>query len=143
MEKITLTGVPETMLQTVFARAQETQKQNHKIMDEKTVELVSRLDYDFSLAEKDKTMSSGVIARTLVLDRMVKQYLQKSPGAVVINLAYGLDTRCYQISGLWKSTSLVEGMDVIAPIYKIIGRIPFVRNLSNRIVVLVEEGRVK
>ncbi len=67
MEKITLTGVTETMLQTVFARAQETQKPNHKIMDEKAVELVCCLDYDFSLAKKDKTMSSGVIARTLVL----------------------------------------------------------------------------
>ncbi len=49
-----MTGVPETMLQTVFARAQETQKQNHKIADEKAVELVSRLDYDFSLAKRTK-----------------------------------------------------------------------------------------
>ena len=74
MERITLTGVPETMLQTVFARAQETKKPNHKITDEKAVEIVSRLDYDFSLAEKDKTMSSGVIARTLVLEgRQTKQ----------------------------------------------------------------------
>ncbi len=38
-------------------------------------------------------MSSGVIARTLVLDRMVKQYLQEHPDAVVVNLACGLDTR--------------------------------------------------
>ncbi len=267
MEKITLTGVSETMLQTVFARAQETQKPNHKIADEKAVELVSRLDYDFSLAEKDKTMSSGVIARTLVLDRMVKEYLHKSPNAVVVNLACGLDTRCYRMQGYshwynldlpevmalrkkllpedgvitqisasamdarwangiaadgkpvlvilegltmylsepdvkqifailaaqfsgvmvfvetmlplvaklvreksiegsqakftWgvkdgktlaallpefafvEEHSLVEGMEVIAPVYKIIGRLPFVRNLSNKIVVLVEERKAK
>ncbi|MCD8337838.1 MAG: class I SAM-dependent methyltransferase, partial [Lachnospiraceae bacterium] len=112
MEKITLTGVPETMLQTVFARAQETQKQNHKIEDEKAVELVSRLDYDFSLAKKDKTMSSGVIARTLVLDRMVKQYLQEHPDAVVVNLACGLDTRCYRMQGYshWYNLDLPEVM---------------------------------
>ncbi|MCD8346582.1 MAG: class I SAM-dependent methyltransferase [Lachnospiraceae bacterium] len=264
MEKITLTGVPATMLQTVYARAQETQKPNHKIADEKAVALVSRLDYDFSLAEKDKTMSSGVIARTLVLDRMVKLYLQKSQDAVVINIACGLDTRCYRMQGYshwynldlpevmalrekllpeegmitqisasamdarwangiaadgkpvlvimegltmyltepdvkqifaiiavhfpdvtvfvetmtpfivkavkeksiegshakftWgvkngkslaallldftfvEEHSLVEGMEVIAPVYRVIGRIPFVRNLSNRIVVLVGEG---
>lgn len=35
MEKITLTGVQETMLQTVFARAQESKKQGGKIVDEK------------------------------------------------------------------------------------------------------------
>ncbi|MCC8105558.1 MAG: class I SAM-dependent methyltransferase [Clostridiales bacterium] len=267
MEKITLTGVPETMLQTVFARAQETQRQNHKIVDEKAVELVSRLDYDFSLAQKDKTMSSGVIARTLVLDRMVKEYLQKYPDAVVINIACGLDTRCYRMQGYfhwynldlpevmalrekllpeegiitqisfsamdarWANSiatdgkpvlvimegltmyltevdiqqifaiiaanfpfatvlvetmtpfivkavkeksiegshakftwgvkngkelaallpefafveehSLVEGMEVITPVYKIIGKLPFVRNLSNRIVVLAGEGTAK
>ncbi len=110
MEKITLTGVPETMLQTVFARAQETQKQNHKIVDEKAVDLVSRLDYDFSLAQKDKTMSNGVIARTLVLDRMVNKYLNEHPGAVVINLACGLDTRCYQMQGYshWYNLDLPE-----------------------------------
>ncbi len=255
------------MLQTVFARAQETQKPNHKITDEKAVELVSRLDYDFSLAKKDKTMSSGVIARTLVLDRMVKQYLNNHPDAVVINIACGLDTRCYRIQdyshwynldlpevialrqkllpedgvitqiassamdtdwangitadgkpvlvimeGLtmyltepdvkqifailaahfpdtttlvetmtpfivkavkeksiegshakftWgvkdgrtlaallpgfayaEEHSLVEGMEVIAPVYRVIGKIPVVRNLSNRIVVLIEERKAK
>lgn len=114
MEKITLTGVPETMLQTVFARAQETQKPNHKIIDEKAVELVSRLDYDFSLAEKDRTMSSGVIARTLVLDRLVNEYFQNRPGAVVVNLACGLDTRCYRMSGYahWYNLDLPEVIEV-------------------------------
>ncbi len=32
--------------------------------------------------------------------------------------------------------SLVEGMEVIAPVYRVIGKIPVVRNLSNRIIVL-------
>ncbi len=35
--------------------------------------------------------------------------------------------------------SLVEGMGIIAPVYKIIGKIPAARNVSNRIIVL--EGR--
>lgn len=35
--------------------------------------------------------------------------------------------------------SLVEGMEIIAPVYKVIGKIPAVRNLSNKIIVL--EGR--
>ncbi|MCD8398453.1 MAG: hypothetical protein LUD12_14965 [Lachnospiraceae bacterium] len=39
--------------------------------------------------------------------------------------------------------SLVEGMEIIAPVYRVIGKIPFVRNLSNRIVVLAGEGTVK
>ena len=77
-EKITLTGVPETMLQTVYARAKET-KTRGAIHDEKAVELVEKLDYDFSLADKDTPMHSGVIARTIVLDRLVKEFLEQHP----------------------------------------------------------------
>ena len=69
--KVTLSGVPETMLQTVYARAKETQTRG-AVRDEKAVEIIRRLDYDFSLADKDSAMSSGVIARTIVLDKLVK-----------------------------------------------------------------------
>ena len=96
-EKITLSGVPETMLQTVYARAKET-KTRGAITDNKAVELIDRLDYDFSMADKDAAMHSGVIARTIVLDKLVKTYLAGHGGAVVVNIACGLDTRCYRMS---------------------------------------------
>lgn len=112
-EKISLSGVPETMLQTVYARAKETE-QRGAICDKKAVEIVKKLDYDFSLADKDTAMSSGVIARTIVLDRLVKQYLEEHPGAVVVNIACGLDTRCYRMEGYthWYNLDLPETMVV-------------------------------
>ena len=61
--------------------------------------LVCRLDYDFSLADKDTAMRSGVIARTIVLDKLVNAFLAAHPGAIVVNIACGLDTRCYRIAG--------------------------------------------
>lgn len=73
--KIDITGVSETMLQTLYARAKETNSQNAKIKDDIAVHIVENIDYDFSKADKDSAMSSGVIARTIVLDRMVEQYL--------------------------------------------------------------------
>ena len=108
-EKPVLSGVPETMLQTVYARAKETQTRG-AIHDEKAVELVQGLDYDFSLADKDAAMHSGVIARTIVLDRLVKEYLAAHPRAVVVNIACGLDTRCYRVSGYahWYNLDLPE-----------------------------------
>ena len=51
-EKVNVTGVPETMVQTLYARAKETKKKNAKIRDEIAVELVKKLDYDFSKADK-------------------------------------------------------------------------------------------
>ena len=63
-EKVNVTGLPETMIQTLYARAKESGKENAKIHDDMAVEMVSRLDYDFSKADQDKAMSYGVIAWT-------------------------------------------------------------------------------
>ena len=112
-EKITLSGVPETMLQTVYARAKET-KTRGAITDNKAVEIIDRLDYDFSMADKDAAMHSGVIARTIVLDKVVKTYLAGHGGAVVVNIACGLDTRCYRMSDYshWYNLDLPETIAV-------------------------------
>ena len=128
-EKVNVTGVPETMVQTLYARAKETKKQNAKIRDEIAVELVKKLDYDFSKADKDKAMSCGVIARTIVLDRMVRQYLEKHENTVVVNIACGLDTRCYRMKEKylrWYNVDLPETMKIrrqflpeTGPIYQI------------------------
>ena len=92
-EKVNLTGVPETMLQTIYARAKES-RSHGAICDKKAEEIVGRLDYDFSLADKDNAMHSGVIARTIVLDRLTTAWLTAHPDSVVVNIACGLDTRC-------------------------------------------------
>ena len=112
-ETITLSGVPETMLQTVYARAKESRGRG-AIRDLKAEEIIGRLDYDFSLAGKDAAMHSGVIARTIVLDRLVGEYLAAHPGATVMNLAGGLDTRCYRMQGYahWYNLDLPETIAV-------------------------------
>lgn len=147
------------MLQTLYARAKESMERG-AIHDVKAVESVQKLDYDFSLADKDVAMRSGVIARTLVLARLTTAWLSGHPGAVVVNLACGLDTRCYRVQGYchWDNPdlpqtiavrkrllpqfrfvqehSLIEGMAEFVPIYKVLQRLPFVRGISNKVVVL-------
>ena len=112
-EKIKLSGVPETMLQTVYARAKES-KGRGVIQDKKAEEIIDKLNYDFSLADKDAAMHSGVIARTLVLDQLVGTWLARNAGAVVINIACGLDTRCYRMSGYshWYNLDLPQTIGV-------------------------------
>lgn len=200
-EKITLSGVPETMLQTLYARAKETCTRG-AIRDEKAAALVERIDYDFSLADKDAAMHSGVIARTIVLDRLVEGFLAQhqsaaveerdAPALVIIEgLTMYLSERDVQrifeviaarfprvtvlvetmspavvrrfkeksIEGsgarftwgvadgaalarllpgfrLVEEHSLCEGMAAFVPVYRLLDRIPLVRNISNRIVVL-------
>ena len=73
MEKITLSGMPEPMLQPLYARAKESQTHG-AIHDDTAVRLVQQLDYNFDLASKDAAMHNGVIARTLVLDKLVSTW---------------------------------------------------------------------
>lgn len=95
--KIDVQGIPETTLQAVYARAKASQAEPHYIEDEKSVEIVSQLDYDFSHLEGDANRS--VLARTILLDRMVEEFLTEHPDTVVLNIACGLDARCERMAG--------------------------------------------
>ena len=66
------------MLQTIYARAKES-KDCGAIHDKKAEEIIGKLNYDFSLADKDAPMHSGVIARTIVLDKLVVNILPRIP----------------------------------------------------------------
>lgn len=59
-------------------------------------------------------MHNGVIARTVVLDRLTKAWLERNSGAAVVNIACGLDTRCYRMSGYshWYNLDLPETIAV-------------------------------
>ena len=55
-EKVSVTGVAETMIQTLYARAKETRKPDHKIRDDIAVELVEKKDNDITTADQDMLM---------------------------------------------------------------------------------------
>ena len=97
MEKVELTGVPETMLQTLHARAQYTLSHPQLLSDPQAVELVSRIDYDFTAAQSDRFMSFGTAARTLLFDDLVRDFIARHPGCTVVNIACGLDTRFHRV----------------------------------------------
>ena len=79
MEKITLSGMPEPMLQPLYARAKESQTHG-AIHDDTAVRLVQQLNYNFDFSSKDAAMHNGVIARALVLDKLVSTYLAQHHG---------------------------------------------------------------
>ncbi|MCM1082217.1 MAG: class I SAM-dependent methyltransferase [Clostridium sp.] len=116
MKKIQIQGVPETMLQTLYARATYSRQQNAKFHDDKAEKIVSCIDYDFSFAKNDTAMSKGVIARTILLDRMVGNFIRKNPECTVINIACGMDTRAYRLniseSVRWYNIDLPETIEV-------------------------------
>lgn len=89
-----LKGIPETLLIALWARAAATREPDPIIRDDKAVEMVSQIDYDFSRFEASSRFTRlGVAVRTMILDRELAALLAKYPDAVVINLGAGLDTR--------------------------------------------------
>lgn len=93
-----LTGVPETLLIPLWARAVETGKPAPIVQDEKAVEMVSRIDYDFSRFENSLLSQVGVSVRTMLLDAAVRAFCEKNPGAMIVNLGAGLDTRYQRLA---------------------------------------------
>lgn len=107
-EKVKVTGVPETMIQTLYARAKETGK-----------------------PDTDKAMSPFVV-------RHIKE---KSIEGSNAKFSWGVRNgkelqRIIPSFNYQKEVSLVEGMKVLMPIYHVLGKIPAVRNISNKIIVM-------
>ena len=124
--KVKLNGTAETMLQSFYARAKYSKNKGHKFYDAKAVELVERIEYDFSLAEGDSTMSDGVIARTLVFDELVNDFISKNPDCTVVNIACGLDTRFYRMDNgrlKWFNLDLPEIIEIRNEIFDESGRV--------------------
>lgn len=124
--KPVLNGAAETMLQSFYARAMYSRNPKHRFKDVKAEEIVAKLDYDFSKAGKDMTMSGGVIARTVVFDELVSDFIDKNPDCTVINIACGLDTRFYRMDNgriTWYNLDLPETIEVRNSVYNESGRV--------------------
>ncbi len=91
-----LSGVPETLLVTLYLRAMETQRSDALIKDEKAVELVARLSHDFArvrqipLSEFNKLV---MVLRYREFDRFARDFLRRRPEGVVVHIGCGLDAR--------------------------------------------------
>lgn len=95
-----LSGVPETSLVPLYARAIESQRPDALIKDEKAVELVTRMNYDFDRVRRIPQTDGNKVVRILVtreMDRYVRDFLSRHPDAVVVHIGCGLDSRFERI----------------------------------------------
>ena len=87
-----LGDVQTTALIPVAIKASETLRKNARIRDEVAVKIISHLKLD--TAPFDKFLShEGVIARTIMLDHMVKNFIAGNPECVIVNIGSGFDNR--------------------------------------------------
>ncbi|MEM6452126.1 MAG: class I SAM-dependent methyltransferase [Cyanobacteria bacterium P01_D01_bin.105] len=89
---VNLGSVQETLLIPLLGRAVQTQRKNGLIQDEKAVQIVESLDYDFSKWKKAQSLA-GATFRTRMYDQDVQSFLAEHPTGTVVEIGCGLNTR--------------------------------------------------
>jgi O-methyltransferase involved in polyketide biosynthesis len=111
---INLGDVETTALIPVAIKASESLRKNPRVRDDVAVEMVKTLG--INTAPFDKFMShEGVIARTVMLDRMVKDFITKNPEAVIVNIGAGFDNRFSRVDNgriFWFDLDLRDSIEL-------------------------------
>ncbi len=98
--RVDLRNVHETLLLPLWGRAEETKMRDPVLRDRKAVEIINRLDYDFS------SFHSGMKRFTILclairakeFDSLIRDFIQEHPCATIVNIGAGLDTTFYRVN---------------------------------------------
>jgi O-methyltransferase involved in polyketide biosynthesis len=117
-EKVVLTGVSETALLTLNARAREARRADAIIDDPMAVALADSIDFDFA---KFGPTRQDIPLRALAFDIHTHRYLQHHPSATVVALAEGLQTSFWRLDAAipdaefhWYTVDLAPVVDLRA-----------------------------
>jgi O-methyltransferase involved in polyketide biosynthesis len=108
-----LTGVPETMLWTLYNRAVEAKRPDRVLEDPESVRIYDALDYDFARSFGDPDGAHPM--RALESDRLLRAWMATHPGGTVVSLGEGLDTQALRVDDgkvQWRTVDLPEAIGV-------------------------------
>jgi O-methyltransferase involved in polyketide biosynthesis len=92
--KLTLTPEQETLLITLYAKAQPG---NPLLFDPTAQDILNRVDYDFARLHIPYKTVVLVCQRAKKLDAITRDFLAEHPGGVVLQLGCGLDGRFWRV----------------------------------------------
>ncbi|NEQ98769.1 MAG: class I SAM-dependent methyltransferase [Cyanothece sp. SIO2G6] len=124
-----LTGVAETLMITLYARAVETQRDDSLFQDLKAVEIAQSTDYNFEKYARAWGSKLGVVIRVKEYDRIVKNFIETHPEAIVINLGCGLCTRFMRVDNgsiRWYEVDFPEVIELRGKFFKETERYQFI-----------------
>ncbi|MFJ4142896.1 class I SAM-dependent methyltransferase [Pseudomonas sp. NPDC089734] len=107
-----LSGVPETMLMTVWNRAAFSQGPDPLLDDPVLLSLLDRIDYDFH-SHFGRPNSTHAI-RSRYADERVRDFLERHPDGTVVALGEGLETQFWRVDNgrvQWFSIDLPEAIE--------------------------------
>jgi O-methyltransferase involved in polyketide biosynthesis len=95
--RVDLTGAPQTMLATLYAKALDADLPHPILGDRYAKEVVERIDYDWTKTTITARRSASVTTRTAHFDAWARQFLAAQSEAVVLHLGCGLDGRYFRL----------------------------------------------
>jgi O-methyltransferase involved in polyketide biosynthesis len=109
--RVELSGAPQTMLATLYAKALDTDLDAPILGDRHARKIVERIDYDWSKTSITARNSPSVTIRSAHFDDWAREFLAANPRAVVLHLGCGLDSRYWRLA----PGSEVEWYDIDYP----------------------------
>ena len=95
--RIDLSGAPQTMQATLYAKALDADFQEPILGDRFAKQIVERIDYDWHKTTITARRAPSVTARTAHFDAWTSQFLAAHPQAVVLHVGCGLDSRFFRL----------------------------------------------
>jgi methyltransferase (TIGR00027 family) len=95
--RVDLSGAPETMLATLYARALDADADRSILSDTYAKELVQRIDYDWAKTAIKPKNAPSVVIRSAHFDKWARQFLAVHSEATVLHLGCGLDSRAFRL----------------------------------------------
>jgi len=95
--RVDLSGAPETMLATLYAKALDADFAEPILGDRFAKQVVERIDYDWKKTTVTPRRAPSVTTRAAHFDTWANQFLAAHPRAVVLHVGCGLDSRFFRL----------------------------------------------
>lgn len=113
--KITLHGVAETLLITLYIRAKDAMAKHPILNDQKSLAIVEQIEYDLDKFDNSEASFYATLARIRVMDREIKKFIRENPNSQILSIGCGLDTRFERVDNgqiRWYNLDLPEVMEI-------------------------------
>jgi O-methyltransferase involved in polyketide biosynthesis len=95
--RVDLSGAPETMLATLYAKALDADAKEPILGDRFAKQIVERIDYDWKKTTITARRAPSVATRSAHFDAWTDQFLAAHPHSVVLHVGCGLDSRFFRL----------------------------------------------
>ena len=114
---IELGDIQKTLLLPLWGRAVESGKKHPLLVDDMAVKILQRIDFDTGTFSGELSVISqlGWVTRSILLEEIIKQFVQKHPRATIVDIGCGLDTLFERVDNgtiRWYDLDLPDTMEL-------------------------------